>query len=157
MNNIDNLLTELKQQEDGLQFESFSNEDAISIGLSLLDAAKKDSLPIVIDITRAGQVLFHAAMPDTSPDNDQWIIRKNRTVGRFHCSSFMVGRKLEKSGSTMEEKYLISSLEFAAHGGAFPIRIKGTGVVGTITVSGLAQEDDHALVVRVLRAWLNQA
>jgi uncharacterized protein (UPF0303 family) len=57
----------------------------------------------------------------------------------------------------MEEKYLISSLEFAAHGGAFPIRIKGTGVVGTITVSGLAQEDDHALVVRVLRAWLNQA
>lgn len=157
MNNIDNLLTELKQQEDELQFESFSNEDAISIGLSLLDAAKKDSLPIVIDITRAGQVLFHAAMPDTSPDNDQWIIRKNRTVGRFHCSSFMVGRKLEKSGSTMEEKYLISSLEFAAHGGAFPIRIKGTGVVGTITVSGLAQEDDHALVVRVLRAWLNQA
>lgn len=157
MNNIDNLLTELKQQEDELQFESFSNEDAISIGLSLLDAAKKDSLPIVIDITRAGQVLFHAAMPDTSPDNDQWIIRKNRTVGRFHCSSFMVGRKLEKSASSMEEKYLISSLEFAAHGGAFPIRIKGTGVVGTITVSGLAQEDDHALVVRVLRAWLNQA
>lgn len=157
MKNSDELLIELQQQEKELQFDSFSNQDAISIGLALVDAAKKDSLPIVIDITRAGQVLFHAAMPETSPDNDQWIIRKNRTVGRFHSSSFMVGRKLEKSGSTMEEKYLISSLEYAAHGGAFPIRIKNTGVVGTITVSGLAQEDDHALVVKVLRTWLNQA
>ena len=157
MKNINELIIELQQQEEELQFDSFSNEDALSIGLELVEAAKVDSLPIVIDITRAGQVLFHAAMPGTSPDNDQWIIRKNRTVGRFHSSSFMVGRKLEFSGSTMEDKYLISSLEYAAHGGAFPIRIKDTGVVGTITVSGLAQEDDHALVVKVLRKWLNQA
>ena len=157
MKNIDELLIELKQQEDELQFDSFSNDDAISIGLALVEAAKKDALPIVIDITRSGQVLFHAAMPETSPDNDQWILRKNRTVSRFHSSSFLIGRKLEKAGSSMEDKYLISSMEFAAHGGAFPIRIKGTGVVGTITVSGLAQEDDHALVVKVLRKWLNQS
>ncbi|NLW12558.1 MAG: heme-degrading domain-containing protein, partial [Clostridiaceae bacterium] len=124
---------------------------------ALLDAAKKDSLPIVIDITRSGQVLFHAAMPGTAPDNDQWVLRKNKTVGRFQHSSFMIGRILEKSAATMEEKYLISSLEFAAHGGAFPIIIRNTGVIGTITVSGLAQEDDHALVVRVLREWLKKA
>lgn len=154
MQNIDELLLELQKQEDELQFDSFSNEDAISIGLALVDMAKKEALPITIDITRAGQVLFHAAMTGTSPDNDQWILRKNKTVGRFQCSSFMVGRKLAKANASMEDKYLISSLEYAAHGGAFPIRIKNTGVIGTITVSGLAQEDDHALVVKILREWL---
>jgi len=34
--------------------------------------------------------------------------------------------------------------------------LKGTGVVGTATVSGLAQEDDHALVVESLRAFLRK-
>ena len=44
--------------------------------------------------------------------------------------------------------------DFAAHGGSFPIVVKGTGQVGTITVSGLAGVDDHALVVRALTWYL---
>jgi len=43
---------------------------------------------------------------------------------------------------------------FAAHGGAFPLTIRGTGVVGTITVSGLPQVEDHAFVVAQLEAFL---
>ncbi|ROR25793.1 heme-degrading protein [Mobilisporobacter senegalensis] len=54
----------------------------------------------------------------------------------------------------MEESSLLSSFEYAAHGGAFPIIIKNVGVVGTITVSGLAQEDDHALVLAVIKEFL---
>jgi uncharacterized protein (UPF0303 family) len=49
---------------------------------------------------------------------------------------------------------LISSSEFAAHGGAFPLIIRGVGVIGTITVSGLPQEEDHELVVTTLRKFL---
>jgi uncharacterized protein (UPF0303 family) len=44
--------------------------------------------------------------------------------------------------------------DYAAHGGSFPIVVKGTGQVGTITVSGLAGVDDHALVVRALTWYL---
>ena len=54
----------------------------------------------------------------------------------------------------MEEKHYLSSMEFSAHGGAFPLILKGTGPVGTITVSGLPQEEDHALVVETVRAFL---
>jgi uncharacterized protein (UPF0303 family) len=65
-----------------------------------------------------------------------------------------MGISLKSKGQTMEEKYLISSGEFAAHGGAFPLIIRGVGVVGTITVSGLPQEEDHQLVVATLRKFL---
>jgi uncharacterized protein (UPF0303 family) len=45
---------------------------------------------------------------------------------------------------------------FAAHGGAAPIRVAGAGVVGVVTVSGLVQADDHALVVEALRTFVNR-
>ncbi|MEJ2608258.1 MAG: heme-binding protein, partial [Anaerolineales bacterium] len=53
-------------------------------------------------------------------------------------------------GKSIEQMFLLPENEYAPHGGCFPIIIKGTGVVGTITVSGLAQEDDHSAVVRAI-------
>ncbi len=44
---------------------------------------------------------------------------------------------------------------YAAHGGSFPIRIRDVGVVGAVTVSGLPQAADHALVVEALRTFLS--
>ena len=43
---------------------------------------------------------------------------------------------------------------FAAHGGAFPIRIRDVGVIGTITVSGLPQAQDHAFVTEMIEMFL---
>lgn len=51
---------------------------------------------------------------------------------------------------TIEEKCLLPEHRYAAHGGAFPILIRDTGPIGTVTVSGLAQQDDHELVVKFL-------
>ena len=149
------LIAQLKQQEAELQFPSFSNEDAIQIGLSLYETAKAQNLPITIDVMRNGQQLFHLSMPGTSADNDQWVIRKCRLANRFQASSFRIGTELRAEGLTLEERYELSHYEYAAHGGCFPVIIKDTGMVGTITVSGLAQEDDHALVVEAIRKFLN--
>ena len=44
--------------------------------------------------------------------------------------------------------------QFAAHGGAFPILLRGTGCIGTVAVSGLPQLEDHRLVVETLKAFL---
>jgi uncharacterized protein (UPF0303 family) len=65
-----------------------------------------------------------------------------------------MGIALQNAGQTMEEKYLLPSGEYAAHGGAFPLIIRDVGVVGTITVSGLPQQEDHELVVTTLRQFL---
>lgn len=112
---------------------------------------------MAIDITRNGQQLFHVAMMGTATDNGEWIKRKNRVVNRFGHSSYYIGTYLRNAGQTMEEKYLLSSSEYAAHGGAFPLIIKNVGVVGTITVSGLPQKEDHELVVSTLRQFLAQS
>jgi uncharacterized protein (UPF0303 family) len=65
-----------------------------------------------------------------------------------------VGRRLAASKTELDEALGVEPRLFAAHGGAFPIRIKDTGVVGTITVSGLPQADDHAFVVELIAAFL---
>ena len=148
------LLKELLQQEEEIQFSSFSNEMAFTVGTALLDAAKSKDKGVTIDIARNGQQLFHYAMQGTSLDNDVWIQRKNNVVNRFGHSSFYMGISLQSKGQTIEEKYLISSSEYAVHGGAFPLIIQGVGVVGTITVSGLPQEEDHELVVTILKKFL---
>lgn len=148
------LLEELLQEEATIQFAEFTNETAWRIGSRLVEVARQESLGVTIDIQRHGQQLFHVALPGTSADNDAWIRRKNRVVNRFGHSSFYMGNLYKSQGSTIEEKSLLDPTRYAAHGGAFPIIITGVGVVGTVTVSGLPQADDHKLVVRVLREFL---
>src|SRR5215831_11491428 len=129
----DEVLQELLQQERELQFPTFTNEMALELGMALLDAARAHG-QVTIDITRHGQQLFHYAMSGTSADNDYWIRRKNNVVARFGHSSYYMGRQLASIGHSIEEKYLLSSQEYAAHGGAFPLIVRGAGVIGAITV-----------------------
>ncbi len=147
-------LDELLAQEERLQFPSFDNETAIALGLHLLELARARALPITVDVTRAGQQLFHASLPGTSADNDEWVIRKNAVVMRFGHSSYYMGRRAALKDVPFHEAMLVDPLEYAAHGGAFPIRVIGTGLVGTVTVSGLPQHEDHALAVEAIETFL---
>lgn len=156
MEDYEKMLIDIKKQEELLQFTEFTNETALEIGMRLIEKAKKENLEITIDITRSGHQLFHYAFEGTSPDNDAWIIRKNRVVNRFHTSSLYIGTKLKFDGKTIEEKYHISSQEYCPYGGAFPIIIKNVGVVGTITSSGIRQITEHNLIVEVLKEFLQK-
>jgi uncharacterized protein (UPF0303 family) len=149
------LLGELLAQEAELQFSTFGNDDAWSLGCRLVEVARAEGLPVAVDVRRGDQQLFHAALEGTAADNDAWIERKVRVVRRFGHSSFYVGRRSAAGGTTVSEEYLLDEREFAAHGGAFPIIVRGVGPVGVVTVSGLPQEEDHRLVVRVLREILS--
>jgi uncharacterized protein (UPF0303 family) len=148
------LIETLRDQEQRLQFGSFDLNDAWALGTLLVDTARARSLGVTVDITRGDQQVFHAALPGTTPDNDEWIARKVRTVRRFQHSSFLVGRLAELDGVDFHEVFGLSTALFVAHGGSFPIIVRGSGQVGTVTVSGLPQADDHALVVEVLEAFL---
>ena len=146
----DGLVAALEEQERRLQLDGFSPDDAWELGTLLVELARERGLAVTVDVRRPGQVLFHVALDGTTPDNDAWVERKVRVVERFHESSYLVGRRLAAKGRTLGPDQGVDPALFAAHGGAFPVRVRGVGVVGSVTVSGLAQADDHALVVEAL-------
>ena len=154
MENLESLLQELLAQEEELQVRAFRNEDALALGMLLVNRAKADAKVLTVDICRNGQQLFHCALPGTSADNDAWIRRKNNVVNRFGHSSFYVGTQFRAKNTTFEQSSRLDIDQYAAHGGAFPLIVRNVGVVGTVTVSGLPQEEDHRLVVDVLREFL---
>ena len=153
---MDDILKQLLQEEQDLQFPKFNEDVAWRLGSQLVEHARNQNLPVTVDIMRGTHQLFHASLRGTSPDNDEWVKRKVRAVYRFGHSSLYMGQLLKSKGKTIEQSYLVPESEYAAHGGSFPVIVKDTGVVGTITVSGLPQEEDHKLVVQVIRDYLAQ-
>ena len=89
-------------------------------------------------------------MPGTTPANADWARRKHNTVELLQRSSYAVGRSLAREGKTLEQKMGLPQRDYATNGGSFPIRVDGVGCVGTVTVSGLPEREDHKLVVAVL-------
>ena len=147
-------IEELEEQERTLILDSFSYEDAWRLGNLLVETARERQAPVAIDITRGGQQVFHAALPGSTPDNDAWIARKRRVVERYHASSYLVGSRFRAKGTTFEASSRLDPDVYAAHGGAFPLRVRDAGVIGVVTVSGLPQREDHTLVTQALRSFL---
>ena len=154
MANLEDLIEKLATQEQRITFSHFTPELGVEIGLALYETARDQGAPIAIDVYAFDHVLFHLALPGAKPDNDRWIERKRAVTLRFHKSSFRVGRELEATGKTIGERYYVDPRLFSAHGGSFPLTLVGGGVIGAATVSGLPQEDDHALVVSILERFV---
>jgi uncharacterized protein (UPF0303 family) len=149
-------LEELEAQERRLVFRQFTHDDAWALGSLLVELARERQAPVAIDIHRAGQQLFHAALPGSTPDNDAWINRKRRVVERYGSPSYLVGARFRAKGTTFEESSRLDPDEYAAHGGSFPITVEGVGVIGSVTVSGLPQLQDHKFVVEALEEFLTK-
>ena len=141
-------------QESQLQFDSMDEQTAWDIGTHLRALAEHRGLSIVIDVRRFGQPLFYSALKGTTPDNVEWVRRKSNSVARFHRSSYGLGLHLKSKNESLEARGLPTA-DYASHGGSFPIKVKNAGIVGSVTVSGLPQRDDHELVVEALCAILN--
>jgi uncharacterized protein (UPF0303 family) len=153
--NIDRDLEKIALQEKILQFKHFDSAAAWAVGTALKAAAEKRQIPVVIDIQLHGFPLFSYAMPGTTPDNWDWIRRKRNTVTRYHRSSYAIGLKHERDHTTLTGSTGLELKDYATHGGCFPILLAGTGCVGTISVSGLPQREDHAIIVSALQDYLH--
>ncbi|MGO4690678.1 heme-degrading domain-containing protein [Glaciibacter sp. 2TAF33] len=146
----------LLEQERTIQFDSFDHSDAWTLGCELVRLATERELPIAIAIALGDQRAFHAGLAGASADNDDWLERKFRVVRRFAHSSLAVGTDFKSRGKNFDVDSRLSGSEYAAHGGAFPILVRGS-MVGIAGVSGLPQRDDHALVVEALTAHRDAA
>lgn len=152
---LSELITGIELEIAELQFAGFTLHDSLSLGQRLVALGTERGLPIAIDISRASQMLLHVVLPGATPDNQLWAAAKARTAVRYGEPSYLVGLRAQLSGTPMEDNPLFDTTVFAAHGGSFPLYVRGVGPVATVTVSGLPQRDDHELVVEALRGHLH--
>jgi uncharacterized protein (UPF0303 family) len=143
-------------QEQELVLPRLDSQAAWELGTRLRTLAVERGLVLVIDVRRFGQPLFYAALDGTTPDNAEWVRRKSNVVARFHRSSYGVGLGLKQKNTTLLERQGLPVTDYATDGGSFPLSVKGAGVVGSVTVSGLPQRADHELVVEALCAMLGR-
>lgn len=140
------------EQEDKFQFERFSRRDALNIGLKLIENAEKQAQPVAVEITVNGLVVFRYFMEGSRPESELWLARKRNAVDLMETSSLRFFAELEDAGETFADRKLDPN-EYAA-GGGFPIRLRGTGVIGSICVSGYPDHvDDHQLIINTLAEY----
>jgi uncharacterized protein (UPF0303 family) len=151
---LDTDIEALIHQEAKLRFASIDESEAWRLGNTMRGLALERALPLVIDIRVGNRPLFYTALSGTTVDNYDWVRRKVRTVMRFEKSSYRVGREHEKKNLVFSALRGINPMKYALAGGGFPIHILGTGVVGSVTVSGIPQRQDHAFVAECLSRHL---
>ncbi|QHT63658.1 heme-degrading domain-containing protein [Paenibacillus lycopersici] len=154
---MSDFLQALLAQEEELQFESFTNEDAYELGCIIVKHAR-DVLGkgIAVHIENDEYPLFTHYMTGTSKDNMYWVNTKKNVVNRYGHSSLYVGEMYKAQGTTFKEGSGLSLDEYQGEGGSFPIIVRGRGKAGTVTVSGLTGEEDHQVAVDGLRTYLTR-
>jgi uncharacterized protein (UPF0303 family) len=145
----------LNQQEALLRFTDFTPDTAWQLGNSLYHALLATNAGGTAEIELAGQLLFACTTPGAKPNQADWIRRKRNTVRHFARSSYAIGRQLELDHQTLEADHNLPLVDYAAHGGGFPLFLAGPECVGTIIVSGLPQREDHNLVVTAIAKHLD--
>lgn len=141
---------DIKSEAEAIVFAEFTEDTAWQLGQTLHDLARADALPVVINIRTANRCMFHAALPGATPLNDRWAARKSATTLLFGEPSFAVGLRHRETGEDLA-KHGLDPAEFADHGGSVPVYTT-SGIAAVVTVSGLPQAEDHALVLRALRS-----
>lgn len=150
-------LKTLLDQEETLQFDSFNNEAALQIGMLIIKIAKEEvKKGIAVHIEVDEYPLFTHYMEGTSADNLYWVNAKKNVVKKYGNSSLYVGEMYKEQGTTFHKATGLSDKEYQAEGGSFPLIVQGQGRIGSITVSGLTGEEDHALAVEGIKRYLGK-
>lgn len=145
-------LSELADQAKSVIYPRFDEKIALDLGQRMANIALTEGLGIVINIRTANRTLYHAATPNSAALNDLWARRKSNTALMTGKASLTVGIENRAKGRSLHDDGLNHS-DYAEHGGAVPVMVAGA-LVAVATVSGLPQLDDHALVIRAMRAQI---
>lgn len=146
----DDDIRRLVEQEKTLVFPAFDEEIAFRIGSALRTSALAAGLAIVADVRTWERPLFYMALPGTTADNPNWVRRKVNVVRTFAKSSYRVVLEKSFEGDVFPPIRGLDNMDYVLAGGSFPVRVKGAGLIGAITVSGLPMRDDHRVVVEAI-------
>ena len=144
----------IAEQEKVLIFPEFDEAIAFKIGSAIRSAAITAGQGIVADVRTWEKPLFYMALPGTTGDNPNWVRRKTNVVRTLGKSSYRVVLEKTFDGDFFPPRRGLDNMDVVLAGGSFPVRVKGAGLIGAITVSGLHERDDHRVVVEAICAHL---
>ena len=138
------------EQEKTLVFPEFNEETAFRIGSAIRASAIAAGHGIVADVRTWERPLFYMALPGSTGDNPNWVRRKANTVRILGKSTYRVVLEKSFDGDFFPPRRGLDNMDVVLAGGGFPVRVKGAGLIGAITVSGLHERDDHRVVVEAI-------
>ena len=154
MEDLKELMKKAEEQRKACVVSSFTNAEAFDLGCFIYRKALEEGKPVSVSVTRNRQKLFHAAAEGTAPENDGWIMRKENTAYFFCKSSYEISLYMRIRNDNIYDKYGLSRDQYVQAGGSIPITAKGFGMIGTVTVSGLSQAEDHEFAARTALEWI---
>lgn len=145
-------LSAVQAELETLVLESFNEDAAWRLASLMREKAIASKLPIVIDIRQGDTPLVAIQLPGATAANFDWARRKRNLTLLVGESSWELSLK-KALGTDFAELMGLDPRDYTPHGGCVPVRVKGvTGIVATVTVSGLPQEQDHQFAVDALKA-----
>lgn len=156
MEELQREMERVRQEQQELVFDRFDEKTAWDTGCRIREIALEKGYAVAVAITLNRRRMFACTLPGTTPINDEWVRRKENTVYKFFKSSYEMSLYMKIKEDGIGRRYGLEDTLYAAAGGSVPVCVKGAGIVGTVTVSGLAEHEDHALVVAVLREMIGK-
>jgi len=150
------IIAAVRQQEDLLRFDHFTEEDAWELGVFLAERVRSAGLEMAVSIRKlSGHILFQHCTKGTTLSNQQWMNRKFNTVRLTEGASLRAWANLMDRGQTPQDQG-VDPLDYAYCGGAFPIRLTGGELVGVAIVSNLPHREDHRFIASALADYLHK-
>jgi uncharacterized protein (UPF0303 family) len=102
-------------------------------------------MPLGIEIFLNGLEVFRFFPDGITRNHELWLKRKRNSVEFQEMSTWRLKMMAEMKNETLES-WLVDPAEYVLGGGGYPIKLRGTGMVGSICVSGYPDIHDHEMV-----------
>ena len=99
------IIAAVKQQEDLLRFDHFTEEDAWALGVFLAERVRSTGLEMAISIRKlSGHILFQHCTKGTTLSNQQWMNRKFNIVRLTEGASLRAWASLMDRGQVPQDQ-----------------------------------------------------
>lgn len=142
---VESDIAQIIEQERAFVFERFDEDTAFAIGSHVREAARALGKGIAVGVLLWDRTMFYGTTAGIAWGNEPWVKRKVGTVRLMLKSSYRVVLERGDKPRVLEESWAQDIRDYALAGGAFPITLRGLGIVGGVATSGLSERQDHNL------------
>lgn len=136
------------------EFTRFGHDDAWALGCLIVEACRAEKLTVSASIRLGEQRVFHAALPGSSHDLDNWLERKSNIVSHFNMSSMEVNQTYIRDNdfAGFWTAFGLAPERYFPSGGAVPLRVNGA-LVGVVALSGVDSPTEHRIILAAMTEY----